>query len=81
MAMRRRFWTEVSLGAASLVLLVLTATWPGWIEALLGVDPDGGDGSLEWALVVALATLAVMFPWLARREWRRAQAADSTLPS
>ena len=76
--MRRRFWAEACLGAASVVLLLFTAAWPEWIEGLFGVDPDGGDGSLEWALVVALAVMAVALPMTAHREWRRAHPAGST---
>jgi hypothetical protein len=39
---------------------VLAAIWPTWIEAF-GVDPDRGDGSLEWAIGIVLA--AVAWPW------------------
>jgi hypothetical protein len=60
---RRRFWTEIGLGAASFVLLVLTAAWPEWIEAIFGVEPDGGSGALEWALVAVLALCACALPW------------------
>jgi len=58
-------------------MLMFTAAWPDWIEAVLGVEPDGGDGSLEWAIVVVLAVGAVVPPVLARREWLRARAATS----
>ena len=39
---------------------------------LFGVDPDGGDGSLEWALVVGTGLVAVTCLGWARVEWRRA---------
>ena len=42
-----------------------------WIEIVFGVDPDGGDGSLEWFIVAALALVAVIFAAMARVEWRR----------
>jgi hypothetical protein len=43
-----------------------------WIELLFGVEPDGGDGSLEWAIVAVLAVATVVLAWLARAEWQRA---------
>ena len=42
------------MGAA---LSVLTLVWPEWIEEIFGVEPDGGNGSLEW--IIALGFLAV----------------------
>jgi hypothetical protein len=74
---RRRFWYEVSLGTTSAVLLIITAAWPDWIEEVFGVDPDGGNGSLEWAIVIVLAACTVTLPLLARNEWRRARAGGS----
>jgi hypothetical protein len=78
MRVRRRFWSEVGLGAISAVLLIITAAWPDWIEKVLGIDPDGGSGSLEWAIVIVLAVCAVTLPLLAGNEWRRARAGGST---
>jgi hypothetical protein len=75
MLLRLRFWIEIGLGALSVATLALTVAWPEWIEALFGVDPDGGDGSLEWAIVGALAICTVTLPLLARREWRHAHRA------
>jgi len=74
---RKRFWAEIGLGATSATLLVLTAAWPDWIEEVVGIDPDGGNGSLEWAIVVVLAICALSMPLLARAEWRRAGEASS----
>jgi len=76
---RRRMWIEVALAATSVVLLIITAAWSDWIEAVFGIDPDGGNGSLEWAIVVVLAVSAVTLPLMARSEWRRARAGGSTL--
>jgi hypothetical protein len=78
MHVRRRFWSEVSLGGISGVLLIITAAWPDWIEKVLGIDPDGSSGSLEWAIVVVLGVCAVTLPLLAANEWRCARAGGST---
>jgi hypothetical protein len=42
---------------------------------VFNVDPDSGNGSLEWLIVVALAVVTVVFAVLARLEWRRTQSA------
>jgi hypothetical protein len=51
------------------MLLVLTLAWPEWIEEAFGVDPDGGSGALEWALVIVFAICASTTSVLARRDW------------
>jgi hypothetical protein len=76
---RRRMWIEVALAATSVVLLIITAAWHDWIGAVFGIDPDGGNGVLEWAIVVVLAVSAVTLPLMARSEWRRARAGGFTL--
>jgi hypothetical protein len=69
-----RFWIESTLAAASAFLAVLTLVWPDWIEGIFGVDPDGGSGALEWAIVAALMSTALVATMLARADLRRAQA-------
>ncbi len=74
---RTRFWTETALAAFTAVLCLLTLVWPAWIEAVSGVDPDGGNGALEWALVAVFAFASVTLGVLARAEWaRRAEVAE-----
>ena len=73
---RRRFRAEIALGGGCLVLLALTASWPDWIELALGVDPDGGSGALEWALVVMLAACAAALPWHGVRGLRAAASSE-----
>jgi hypothetical protein len=73
-----RFWTEIALGAACLVALALTAAWPDWIETVFGVDPDGGSGALEWALLVMLALCAAALPWHGVRGLRAMRRHDPT---
>jgi hypothetical protein len=71
-AVRKWFWVESALAAASFVLAVITIVSREWIEFLFGIDPDNGSGALEWALVAGLAITAAVFGLLARSEWRTA---------
>ena len=70
--LRRRYWLEITLAVVAGVLAILTLITREWIEILFGVDPDGGNGSLEWALVAILAGAAVASALAARHEWVRA---------
>jgi len=67
---RRRFWWETALAVTTGFLAVLTGLWHEWIEAL-GFDPDHGDGSAEWLVVVVLAVVCVVSGVVAWIEWRR----------
>jgi hypothetical protein len=67
-----RFWIEAALALLTTGLFVLALVSREWIELLFGVEPDGGDGSLEWAIVAVLAVATVVLAWLARAEWQRA---------
>ncbi len=67
----RIFWAESMLTGLTAVLSVLTMTWPDWIEAVTGFDPDHHGGSFEWELTLALGVLALSFAALARRSWQR----------
>lgn len=44
----RRFKVELGLAGLSSQLLVLTLAWRDWIEIVFRIDPDHGNGSLEW---------------------------------
>jgi hypothetical protein len=72
--LRKRFWFESALGLICLAALLLTATSSNWIETFTGLDPDGGTGAAEWAIVVALMALTIAAVGLACRELRRAAA-------
>jgi hypothetical protein len=73
--MRKRFYIEAALAVATFVLAVVTLINQEWIEAVFGVDPDHGNGSLEWIMVGVLAVATVVFGLLAFSERRRASLA------
>jgi hypothetical protein len=73
--MRKRFYIEAALAVATFVLTVVTLINQEWIEAVFGVDPDHGNGSLEWVMVGVLAVATVVFGLLAFSERRRASLA------
>ena len=66
-----RFWIEAVTASLGMVLLVLTLVSAEWFEALTGLEPDGGNGSLEWALPVVLLAIAASSAFLARRTYQR----------
>jgi hypothetical protein len=74
--LRTRFWIEVGLAAVCGFLFLLTLVWKDWIEAF-GFDPDNHSGSVEWAIVAALAAVTVVFVVIARVEWRRSELGTS----
>jgi hypothetical protein len=72
-ALRNRFWVETVLGSATTILTAITLISREWIEIVFGVDPDHGNGALEWMIIAVLAAASVAFGVLARMEWGRAQ--------
>jgi hypothetical protein len=75
--LRTRFWIELGLAATTALFFALTLLWKDWIEIVFRVDPDGGSGSLEWAIAAVSLAAASAFSALARLEWRRAAPAGS----
>jgi hypothetical protein len=69
-ARNRRARVEGVVAVLSALLAMVTLVWPQWIELLTGADPDGGNGSLEWAVVGGLAAIALVSSALALREVR-----------
>jgi hypothetical protein len=61
---------EIVLSAILGMATILTAVWPRWIEDLLGFDPDGGNGTTEWAIVSVLAVISIAVAGFARRDLR-----------
>ena len=68
---RKRLLLEVGLAILSVLLFVATLLWPEWIEIVFGVDPDYGNGSIEWLIMELAAICAVVAIFLARADWRR----------
>jgi hypothetical protein len=66
-----RFWFAASTAVTGLGLFVLTLFSREWFEALTGLDPDRGSGSLEIALALALLAIAALSAYDARRVYRR----------
>jgi len=61
---------EVAVSALLGAATILTAVWPDWIEGLFGVDPDGGNGTVEWLIVAVLAVATVAAIALTRHDLR-----------
>ncbi len=70
--LRTRFFIEVVLGITSTVLTLLTIVKRDWIEALLGIDPDQGNGVVEWLIVGGFLFATLILFFLTQYEWRRA---------
>jgi hypothetical protein len=62
---------RLALAAASAALFAVTLLWHDWIEIVFRVDPDHGNGWLEWLVVVAAFGLMVVFSIGTCQEWRR----------
>lgn len=71
------FWVEAVLCVSGTFLGLLTIVWHDWIEGVFGVDPDHGNGSVEWIAVVVLLAIGGVAGTFARREWRRVHAASA----
>jgi hypothetical protein len=68
------------LSAVSPGLGALTATVPQWLERVAGIKPDGGDGSVEWGLMLSLLIASLSFATLARRSAGQYTRLGSTVP-
>ncbi|HEY2196001.1 MAG TPA: hypothetical protein VGH76_27410 [Actinomycetospora sp.] len=75
--LHQRYRLEVVATVIAAVLALVTLVWADWIELLTGLDPDGGNGELEWLLAAAFAVVAVVCGVLARRDHRRLAHGDS----
>lgn len=73
--LRRRFYPESMMGVVTAVLAIVTFAQPDWLEQVFGIDPDGGNGAVEWLIVGGLAAVTVALFISAVYEWRRASTA------
>ena len=73
-SLRPRFYPEAVLGIISGIMFVVTVLNRAWIETIFHVDPDQGQGWVEWLIVGALLVVTLVMAALARYEWRRATA-------
>jgi hypothetical protein len=71
MSPHMRYRLEVIAAALTGLAAVLTAIVPDWIEEVFHIDPDGGNGAVEWLIVAALALATIALGALAWRERRR----------
>lgn len=60
-------------------LLILTLVVPDWIEAVFGVDPDNGNGTVEWLIVGCLGVVFVALVAVTTIDWRRISARTPTV--
>jgi hypothetical protein len=65
----RRIWVEVVLGLISAAFLTLTILLPDWMEVLVGLAPDGGNGSAEWGIALSWAAASVLMFGFAGHTW------------
>lgn len=77
MGVRARFWLEAILAAVTGALFVLTLYSRDWIEEIFHIEPDEGNGSLEWLIVIVLLVATIALIAAARSEWRRGQISSS----
>lgn len=67
-------WIEGALGFLTGALFLLTLVHADWLEAI-GIDPDGGNGSVERMIVAGLAFATIVLISLASYQWGKASAA------
>jgi len=71
------FKVKLFLSVLSGALFLVAALNPRWIEELTGLEPDGGNGDLEWVFAAAPAVVALVLGVSTFRQyarWRRAAA-------
>jgi uncharacterized membrane protein len=67
----RRARLQLIFMIISLVLTVLAAVLPVWIEGFTSLEPDGGSGALEWLLAVVFGAVSIVFGVLTYRTRRQ----------
>jgi hypothetical protein len=72
---------EFLLAGIFVVLTLVTAVWPMWIESLLGVTPDGGNGAGERWVALVFGVCALAAAVVAHHGRRSARAGGLPEPS
>jgi hypothetical protein len=67
-------WLVAGMGLIMGALFLLTLVQADWLESI-GIDPDGGDGSVERLIVGGLALVTVVLFSFASFQWGKAAAA------
>ena len=62
-----RMIVEFVLAGIFVLLAIVTAVNPQWIETLSGIDPDRGSGALEWIIMGSFGVLALVAAGLGTR--------------
>jgi hypothetical protein len=72
---RGRFYAETILTVITGIMFLVTLINRAWIETVFHLDPDQGQGWVEWTIVAVLLVAAITCAVLARSEWRRVSIA------
>ena len=64
-------WTLVAAAVCAAGAVLLAALPMDWIEEVFGVEPDGGNGLLEFVPIAVLAVAAMMLCLRVARARRR----------
>jgi hypothetical protein len=67
-----RWRVEYVLASIFAVLGLVTAVVPDWIEAVFKVNPDAGNGGIEWIVVTVFGVLALVAAVYGWRDYRAA---------
>lgn len=70
----RRVRRQLVFTVISLVLTVLAAVVPVWIEEFTSLEPDGGNGEAEWLLAVVFGLVTIVLGGLTFRTRSRLAA-------
>jgi uncharacterized membrane protein YedE/YeeE len=72
-------WTLVAAAVCAAGAVLLAALPMDWIEAVFGVEPDGGNGLLEFVPVAVLAVAALALCVRVARTRRRPEVSAADL--
>jgi hypothetical protein len=70
-------WLEAVLCLASLILAIGTLVVHDWMEVILGIETDGGNGANEALVTILMVAATVAFGLAARLEWGRSRTSQA----